>query len=229
MSSNFRLNKTYLLLLMVCILNFGFLKAEFFLGADDIINIEVTPNIYFGDSNTVLYGGEQRVDPAGNIHLKLIGDVNITGMTPSMLSSELESRYSEYLIEPEVTIKVVQVSNSRIIVAGEVKDPGIYTLNREISVVEAIQLADGTTNQALLYDVKIIRGNLENAEVISCNVDEILKDGKFEKNVYLQSGDILYVPQTLISKYNDLINKVQPTLNAIIGGSNAIDHILGED
>lgn len=197
--------------------------AEFLLGANDVIVIDVMPNYYYGTSDTLLYGGEQMVDPDGNIHLKLVGDVNVSGMTPAMLSSVLEEEYADYLVNPEVVIKVINVSNSRFIISGEIWNPGVYTLNKDISVVEAIQLAGGPTDEALLYDVKVLRGGLEQPEVLSCNVDEILKKGKFDTNVNLESGDIIYVPKTLISRYNDLLERVTPTINAIVGGGRVVD------
>jgi hypothetical protein len=54
-------------------------------------------------------------------------------------------------------------------------------------------------------------------------VDDIIAGTR--EDVYLRSGDIVFVPSTLIGQWNDLLKALLPTLNAFWQGS-TIHHRL---
>ncbi len=86
----------------------------------------------------------------------------------------------------------------RYMIMGEVKNPGIYTLDsyRRTSILEAIIQAGGFTPIAAKNKVWIYRvaGGIE--QEIRVRVGDMMKGGKKE-TVYLEENDMIIVPESL--------------------------------
>jgi len=236
-----RLNNFNLIILVLVIISVGFGLGEYILGPQDLLYVSVYPTYVSmpqltatGTSLTQMsttgvvqqqttIGGNVRVDADGDINLYLAGRIHVTGMTPSMLEKELEKRYADYLIDPDVVITVEKPMNARYIICGEVRVPGVYVVDRDISILEAIVSAGGFLRTGIRYDVKVIRGGLENPELISCNLDEVMKEGNMRDNIKIQPGDIIFVPKTLLTRLNEVIEDLRPALSTIITGGNIYD------
>lgn len=221
----------------VCILFFiamtltGQGLSEYILGPQDVLYISVLPvfepilpmGSHEGVETEYPVGGRVIIDSDGTINLHLVGRIKVTGMTTSMLEEELQSRLSEYIIEPEVIVSVEKVANARYIICGEVRQPGVYVLNRDISILEAIVSSGGFLRTALKYDVKVIRGGLKNPELVSCNLDEVMTEGNLQDNIMIQPGDIIFVPKTMLTRLNEVLQNVTPAMSMIIRSGNVYD------
>lgn len=70
------------------------------------------------------------------------------------------------------------------------------------------------TRAAKLRNTLVIRGDYnDNPTVIVSDASRIFRKGDFSENVILQSGDIIYVPSTLISDVNYYIMQIKPILD----------------
>ena len=84
----------------------------------------------------------------------------------------------------------------QIFVFGEVKSPGPYKLReRTISVVEAITMAGGPTRLGATNRTRVVRVEGGEERVLYVNVEDITKGDK-SKDIQLQAGDIVVVPET---------------------------------
>ncbi len=92
-----------------------------------------------------------RVSKDGTISFPLVGTVTIAGKTPDeaarLIGGELQKGY---LVNPQVSITVVEYSKRRFTVLGEVQKPGSYDMpDREnVTLLEAIGIAGGYTRIA---------------------------------------------------------------------------------
>ncbi len=107
---------------------------------DDNINIEYLESkneledyiLDSGDSilidfvNTPELSGVFQVNQEGEIFLPRIETTYVRGLTQSELKNLLEIRFNEFLIQPEIKIRIVQFKASRVLIRGEVRNPGIY-------------------------------------------------------------------------------------------------------
>ena len=89
----------------------------------------------------------------------------------------------------------------RIQVWGEVKEPGIYYVTPSTNIVEAISFAGGPTSRSNLSNVKLVRA-IRGKEVSFYNVNAYLS-AKNKNPPILESGDLVYVNQTLSSRVYD--------------------------
>lgn len=110
------------------------------------------------------------------------------------------------VVEPEDRIIVPRMIDSarEIYVLGAVNSPGVYTLNpnQETTISKAVLQAGGFTRFAKKTKVKLIRGNpdLDKSEkTIYVNVEEILDDGRRDKDIVLEANDTVQVEERLIN------------------------------
>jgi polysaccharide export outer membrane protein len=128
-----------------------------------------------------------------------------------------------YLLETGDSLFIPLVLGNNVYVLGEVKSPGLYPIEGECTVVEAISKAGGYTSNArlkscvvirkfpgdeeglkmrtiTLKDVKVIREKYE--QVIEINLEKILKDGELSQNIALQPQDIVFIPIRPLSEFD---------------------------
>lgn len=100
------------------------------------------------------------------------------------------------MIQPGDTIYVSSGTDQKYYVLGQVNKPGPYDWVQDITVLEAIKLADGATKTAALNRI-MIRKNHSKEEVIKVNVVDIMK-GKKKDDVVIKPGDVVIVPESWI-------------------------------
>jgi polysaccharide export outer membrane protein len=135
-----------------------------------------------------------KVSPVGRIYHPLLGDVEVAGMTVEQLTIVLTREMSEYLLEPKVSVELVEAASAKIGVLGEVKAPGIIILARPMTVLDAIAAVGGVTDYGSKSNVTLLRpagGRLIETKV---NIKRLL-EGKasLAENPTLRAGDTLIV------------------------------------
>ena len=86
------------------------------------------------------------------------------------------------------------VSESKIYVGGEVKQPGIFSFQPGLTALRACLLAGGFTDYAAPNRTKVIRRQGDEQVIIKINLDAVKKGNVVD--VALQPGDRIEVPET---------------------------------
>ncbi|HEX2762682.1 MAG TPA: polysaccharide biosynthesis/export family protein [Allosphingosinicella sp.] len=93
--------------------------------------------------------GEFQVDQAGNISLPLIGSVQAMGRTPPELGKLIEEKLgATYLRNPNVQVAVKEATPQTFTVDGSVKNPGVYPILGQTTLIKAVASASGTSEDA---------------------------------------------------------------------------------
>lgn len=87
---------------------------------------------------------------------------------------------------------------------GEVKSPGVYHVPPSTNLVEALSFAGGPTSRSDMGNIKLIKAFEKENKIIYFNVNKYLK-GEGKKPPLLNSGDLLYIPQSFSSKIWDFV------------------------
>lgn len=111
-----------------------------------------------------------------------------------------------------IYIPSFQVTKAKIYVFGEVNSPGIYTVDENTSVLEAVSMAGSFSREAKISGVLLIRGSASDPEVTPINMGEVIKKGKFERNLGLRNRDVLFVPRRSLSTIREAVNFATPIL-----------------
>jgi len=84
--------------------------------------------------------------------------------------------------------------NNKVFVLGQVNRPGQYSLKDNTTVLAAISLANGQTEQGSIRNTLIVRGDPKNPQKVKCDMRALLDKGDMTQNIVLQPGDIVVVP-----------------------------------
>jgi len=133
------------------------------------------------------------VRPDGKISMPLIQDVVAQGLTAAQLAEDIRNKLSAYIVNPEVTVIVLQVNSPKYYLIGYVARPGTYPLRGDVSVLQALALAGGFTQFASPRSIKLIRDAGGRQEIRKINYYKLIDDGG-EGNYILKSGDTIVVP-----------------------------------
>ena len=133
------------------------------------------------------------VRPDGKISMPLLQDVAAEGLTAAQLAANIQGGLSAYIVEPYVTVIVLEVNAPKYYVIGYVGKPGTYPLRGDTSVLQALALAGGFTQWASPRSIKLIRATRGKQEVRKINYYNLIDD-KGKGNYLLKSGDTIVVP-----------------------------------
>ncbi len=113
------------------------------------------------------------VNSQGNIAFPLIGKVRVAGLSQEQIEAKLAAQLgAKYLHNPQVSVTVGNKSNRKVTLDGSVRNPGIFPIEGNITLIQAVALAGGlndiaddekiiifrkSTNKAYLLDLKKIR------------------------------------------------------------------------
>ena len=164
---------------------------EYVLDAGDQIRIDVF--------RVPEYSGEYEVLSGGLLLLPMVGQVSVAGLTVSKAQAVIANAYANRLRRPIINITLIAPRPLRIGVAGEVAQPGIYTLQREgtqfPSLVDALDVAGGVTQLADLRQI-VVRRSVAGAseQTIISNLWQFLDTGDLRYDLFLKDGDTVFIP-----------------------------------
>lgn len=125
----------------------------------------------------------------GTINFPVLGSIKVVGLTRTQLSELLSKRIAEYVINPIVTIRVL---NFKVSILGEVIRPGTYNVEGErLTLPEALGMAGDLTIFGRRDNVLIIRdnGTTKEYEYLDMRNSSVLNSDYY----YLQQNDVVYV------------------------------------
>ena len=204
-----------------------------FLHADQFTTSGTTYRLGPTDSITVISPqapevSEQTIIRAdGTVHLKLLGEVRVAGLTTHEVASKLQRELRAYYLDPTVYVTLARTSSRVFYLFGEVAGNGggldRSAASRPITgrdTVLNVLTKYPPTHNAWLSQIKVIRPGptpSQNQEMI-IDFSRMMVRGDLRKNVLLQEGDILYVPPTPLAwigyRIQELLQPVAPAIQA---------------
>jgi polysaccharide export outer membrane protein len=98
------------------------------------------------------------VDASGNVVLPLVGSFPAAGKTTNVLSAEIARKLGErYLVDPQVSVAVASSVSQKVVVQGQVVEPGVYDVKGSTTLLETLSMAKGETGVASLNRVVVYR------------------------------------------------------------------------
>ena len=170
---------------------------EFRLGPGDHVEIELV-GVNEPSTDTI-------VGPDGRVYFSLLSGVNVWGLTLTEACTELESQLKQYVNHPRVAITLRDVKSRRVWVLGRLSRPGIYPLDRPMTVIDAITGAGGlytaqftgtTEELADLQHSFLVR----HGQFLPVNFKTLIHGGDMSQNVYLEPDDFIFLPSALATE-----------------------------
>jgi len=116
-------------------------------------------------------------------------------------------------------IYIPESMDAAVFVMGEVENPGSYQIQTSgLSLLDAINLAGGSTEDANINEIRLVREMEEKEGVKVIDLDKMLSKGDFSDNYLLRDNDILYVPRKGVATFNYYLRQIDPFLRTFISG-----------
>ncbi len=102
--------------------------------------------------------GEVQADSAGNISIPLLGPVAAAGKTPAELADLITvGLRGRYVRNPQVAVNVKEAVSHVLTVDGQVREPGLYPVLGDMTLIRAVASAKGLSEYASQEDVVVFR------------------------------------------------------------------------
>lgn len=191
--------------------------TDYVLGAGDLVSITVFET---NELNT-----ESRISSRGVITMPLLGQVHLRGLTAMEAEEKIEQALlKDYMHEAHVTLFVKERVSQQITLVGAVARPGTYETKVTKRLLEVLSMAGGMTRAAgdTVY-VTRHKGDGEGNEVYLVDMEQLLDEGRVEMNMFIQGGDVIFVPQSDIVQVEGAVWQPGPVR---IDGSLTIDEAI---
>jgi polysaccharide export outer membrane protein len=144
------------------------------------------------DMSTTVYVADD-----GTLAVPLAGNVQVNGLSPSEAGRAVEKALSngKFLIDPHVTLTVVQSRSQRVSVLGEVGTPGRYPIESTTTIFDLLAQAGGAKETAsdTVYLLRPDGGGKVTRYAINLKGYGDLKNAL--PTQLLQGGDSVFVPR----------------------------------
>lgn len=161
-------------------------------------NLDGSYLLDFGDTLELQLIGQKNeteqlmVNRDGSINIPEIGKIFVSGLSLESTSDLIKNKIKIAYIGVEAFVTLVNVRDIQILISGSAYRPGMYTLNGNSSLLHAIAMAGGISDNGSYREVNLIRNN----EIISSiDLYDIFIFGNSGFSTNLRSGDVIHIPQ----------------------------------
>src|SRR5438270_281430 len=131
------------------------------------------------------------VDRSGQIYIPRVGQVSVAGVHYADLGQVLRNEISKIFKNFNLTVNVGRLRSMQVLILGNARYPGTYTISSLSSLVNAVFTSGGPTPQGSLRDIQVRR---DGKTITDFDFYDLLIKGDKSKDVHLQPGDVLYIP-----------------------------------
>jgi polysaccharide export outer membrane protein len=164
---------------------------EYLIGPGDTLNVFVwrEPDL----SATV------PVRPDGRITTPLVEDVVAVDKTPAQLAREIEAVLGQYVRSPVVNVSVqgfVGTFGAQVRVIGQAAQPRAVPYRNRLTLLDVLTEVGGLTEFAAGNRSRIVRNIGGEMTEIRVRLKDLV-DGDIQRNVVMQPGDVLIIPEAV--------------------------------
>jgi polysaccharide export outer membrane protein len=161
--------------------------SDYAIGAKDLLEIRV---LELPELNV-----ERRVTDAGRIDLPLLGELVVSGMTPSELRGQIQGMLTaKYVNRANVSIVIKDFASKPVSVVGAVQKPGSLSISGRYSLLQAISAAGGLTEQAGKRIYVLRRADNGLSDMLEVHTDDLFRGSSVQWDIPLVPGDTVNIP-----------------------------------
>ena len=162
--------------------------AEYILGTGDELSIDI-----WGELNI---HHTLSVTPEGNLLIPRVGKVQVGGEYLAEAKNTIREAILRSYRNARVTITLLKLRRVKVVVAGAVKAPGIYSVYANTRVSEAIDITGGFLENSSRRNIILTRPDKSKTTV---DVFRFKRIGDRSRNPYVFGGEVIFVPAREIS------------------------------
>jgi len=174
-------------------------RKRYELGPGDVVNFSL-----FGRPELARPGF--RIAPDGTVSYLQAQNIKVAGLTLDEARLAIEKGLSAHFRSPRVIITPQEVGSKRFTILGKVAHKGVVTLERPITLIEAIANAGGL--ETGLFDYKIIElADLDRSFLarggrhLPVDFRRLLHEGDMKYNFEIEPDDFIYIASNITNDY----------------------------
>ena len=181
-------------------------------------------------------GATERVRPDGKIALRLLGEVEVAGLTTDQIATKLRDLLARYYVEPEVVVDVGRFASQYYYIFGEVRRPGPKPYTGRDTLLHALSEAEPNF-LAAKSQIRVVRPGAtgDESKIITIDLGKMVHSGSVGDNILLQAGDVVEVPPTPLAwlglRVRELLFPIEPVVDTYTQPAEAVAayHIYQDD
>lgn len=173
--------KIFTLLLAFLIMPISSLASDYVIGEGDVLDVFV-----WGVKELNV---SAKVRPDGKITIPGLGDVKADGLTTVALQKTLTDKLRTLIKNPNVTVTVKEITNSKVYIFGGGVKSGVVDLNRRTTLLQLLCMI-GDFKSADLKRAYVLR----NGRKIKEDFSSLFKEGDTSQDIVISIGDSVYIP-----------------------------------
>lgn len=174
-------------------------RVRYELGPGDVINFA-----FYGRPELDRPG--IRIAPDGTVSYLQATNVDVNGLTIDEARLAFEKRLTANFRNPRVIITPEEVGSKRYSIMGKVMKRGVFTLDRPLTLVEAVARAGGVEvglfeqNTIELADMQrsfVVRGD----QRLDVDFQKLFLEGDMSQNIGIEPNDYIYIASNITNEY----------------------------
>jgi polysaccharide biosynthesis/export protein len=165
---------------------------DYQVGAGDVLLVDINgrPEFTVASPNTAGKVQGSRVDGSGALHVPMVGNVQVAGLTLSQVEKKLTGLLRKYLQDPWVVVEVADYKSLPLYLLGQFKMAGTYYMDRPLTLAQGLALGSGFDTSASLKGARLTRAG----KIYPVDLYDLLAHGDTRNNIWLRGGDTIYIP-----------------------------------
>jgi polysaccharide export outer membrane protein len=177
--------------------------AEYRVGPEDLLEVTLFDIASVNGEPQVVTA---RVSSGGFVTLPHIGKVIAEGFTPLEFEQHLREKYQRFIHEPQLSVFIKEYRSYRVSVIGYVEDPGVLQLEGRRTLLEALALAGGLTDEAG-RTVRFRRQTGDQVITELIDLSRLAVEGDPRLNPILLPDDVIHVPRAGVFYVEGMVHK----------------------
>lgn len=198
-------------------------RNRYELGPGDVINFAL-----FGRPELDRPGF--RIAPDGTISYLQAQNIQVAGLTLDEARLAIEEGLSSNFRAPRVIITPQEIGSKRFTILGKVINKGVVTLERPMTLVEAIANAGGI--ETGLFEKNTVElADLDRSFVsrkgkqLPVDFRKLLNDGDMKQNIEIEPNDFIFIASTIMNDYYVLGAVVNPGVQGLTPDATVVSAI----
>jgi protein involved in polysaccharide export with SLBB domain len=158
----------------------------------------------------------------GNILVPEYGPVKVAGLTFDEAERLITEGFERRVIGAKAVVTMGQLRTLQIRIAGDVVQPGAYTVGGLTTTIDALLASGGVRRTGSLRNIQLIRGG---KSIQRLDLYDLLLRGHSEQDLYLAHNDTIFVPP--IGPIVYVGGEVQRPAIYELNGENTVGELIG--
>jgi polysaccharide export outer membrane protein len=149
-----------------------------------------------------------KISPDGNLYLPMLENIQASGKTINELKVLINLSYAKTFENLEISILLHSSQGNQIFILGEVQKPGSFSIEKPMTVLQAITVAGGVLPTGSIEKIKIAYIDEKNEYVIrTVNLSNVIYKMRLEEDFIVPNNSIVFVPMTTIAKLDKFVDQ----------------------